>query len=52
MVQDPEPDTTLYLPNKAQDLYRYSPDEIYTPLYMYISPGSVCALQIVLSYSK
>ena len=38
--------------SKAKDLYRYSPDELYTKLYMYISPGSVCALQIVLSYSK
>ena len=28
--------------SKAQGVYRYSPDEIYTKLYMYISPGSVC----------
>ena len=38
--------------SKAQGLYIYSPDEMYTKLYMYISPGSICAFQIVLSYSK
>jgi len=32
---------------KAQGLYRYSSDEIYTKLYMYISPGSVCALSYI-----